>query len=125
MRLQIDTDHLATGSQGRNVRAEHLGRPEAAMEEDQRLATAVDLIGEFDAVDMGQAGRWEVGCGHDRSLQGCLGPPPGPRSIKVAAADGRANACPVRWAQRGAKTALDATTRHEPAHRNHMRCLQT
>jgi hypothetical protein len=30
----------------------------------------VDLIGEFDAVDLGHAGRWEDGCGHDRSLQG-------------------------------------------------------
>ncbi|MGZ6296475.1 MAG: hypothetical protein ACXWPV_05035, partial [Candidatus Limnocylindrales bacterium] len=42
VRLQVDADDLATGGQGRDVRAEHLDRAEAAVEQDERLAAAVD-----------------------------------------------------------------------------------
>ena len=57
MGSQVDADDLATGGQGGNVRAEHLDRTEATVEEDERPATTVDLVRERDAVDPCQAAR--------------------------------------------------------------------
>jgi hypothetical protein len=39
-----------------HVRAEHLDRPEAAVQEDERLAFADDLVAELDPVDPGNTG---------------------------------------------------------------------
>ena len=48
--LQVDTNDLATGGQGREVRAKHLDRTEATVEQQQGLPLAEDLVGELDAV---------------------------------------------------------------------------
>jgi hypothetical protein len=61
VRLKVYADDLAAGSQRRHGRAEHLGRPEAAMEQDQRLAGAVDLVAELDAVHRRQRRRRDAG----------------------------------------------------------------
>jgi hypothetical protein len=53
MRLEVDPDDLTPGGEKVHVGAEHLDRPEAAMEEDERLAFTGDLISELHPVDPG------------------------------------------------------------------------
>jgi uncharacterized protein YndB with AHSA1/START domain len=63
---KLDGDYLATLGERRQHRAEHLDRHEAAMQQHQRFAAAVDLVIELDIVDRGVAGL-RTGGGH-----GCL-----------------------------------------------------
>ncbi len=48
--LQIDSDDLPVLGEGRQQFAEHLDRANAAMQQDQRLSGAVDLIVQMEAV---------------------------------------------------------------------------
>ncbi len=54
--LQIDADHLPAFGEGRQYGSEHFDGIEAAMQQDERFAFAVNLIIDFDAVDRGVAG---------------------------------------------------------------------
>ena len=50
--LQVDADDLPALRQRRKVGAEHLGRTETAVQEDQRPTTSVNLVVELDAIDV-------------------------------------------------------------------------
>ena len=72
--LQVDADDLAVLRQGLDVGPEHLDRTEAAVEQDQRVAFAVGLVPDLDAVDVGETGfdgGWELW--HLRGLLGTRG----------------------------------------------------
>ena len=59
--LEIDADHLARLGEFGQHRAEHLDGAEAAMQQHQRFAAAVQLVIELDAVDgrvAGGTGEW-------------------------------------------------------------------
>jgi hypothetical protein len=63
VRLEIDTDHRVVGGERGDVRAEDFDRAKAAVEEDERLALAIGLVPDLDAVDVGVTGRARVGSG--------------------------------------------------------------
>ena len=72
VRLEVDPDDLTPGGEEFHVGSEHLDRPEAAVQEDERLALPDDLVTELDPVDAGNAGRvrrhrhiLDPGCGDD------------------------------------------------------------
>ena len=50
MTLQVDADHLALAGQDRHDRREHVDRAEAAVEKEERLALAADLVVVADTV---------------------------------------------------------------------------
>ena len=50
--LQIDGDHLALFGEDRHHRREHVDRAEAAVEKEERLALAADLVVVADAVGL-------------------------------------------------------------------------
>ena len=50
VRLEVDPDDLPPGGEQVDVRAEHLDRPEPAVQQDQRLALADDPVAELDPV---------------------------------------------------------------------------
>ena len=51
--LEVDDDHLVAGGEGRQDRLEHLARPEAAVQEDQRAAGPMDLVVEIETIHVG------------------------------------------------------------------------
>ncbi len=54
--LQVHRDHLPSLGERREGLGEHVGRAHSAVQQDQRLSRAVDLIVELEAVDRGVAG---------------------------------------------------------------------
>jgi len=58
--LEVNPDHLTAGGEELHVGTEHLDRPEAAVQEDERLALTEDLVAQLDPVDPGNVGiaRW-------------------------------------------------------------------
>src|SRR5438552_3981115 len=59
MGLEVDRDDLTPSGDELHVGAEHLGRPEAAMHEDERRAFTDDLVAELYPVDPSNI-RWHL-----------------------------------------------------------------
>jgi len=56
MRLEVHPDDLTPCREELDVGPEHLDRPEATVQEDERLSLADDLVAELDPVDAGNIG---------------------------------------------------------------------
>ena len=88
MRLEVDPNDPTCNGEELHVGAEHLDRPEAPVQEDERLAFTDDLVAELDLVDSGNAGRIRR---HRHIVLPVAGASLGPRSSSLAVTDGFVN----------------------------------